>query len=135
MAVKKDSHPKWSNYWGSRHFQTVDTQSTCKIERNQLVASVTVPIDGKGDMHRHRRGAILQQNLLRLCVAWLVAPADVHEIAAEYNLTLADAYAALAYYFDRRNEIDRGIDEGEAFAATLPAKTPSKLKQKLQGQM
>ena len=116
-------------------FQTVDTQSARKIERNQFAAPVAVPIDGKGDMRRHRRGAIFQQNLLRPCVAWLVAPADVHQIAAEYNLTLADAYAALAYYFDRRNEIDRGIDEGEAFAATLPAKTPSKLKQKLQDQM
>ena len=65
----------------------------------------------------------------------MVALPDVHEIPAEYNLTLADVYAALAYYFDRRNEIDQGIDEGEAFAEMLREKTPSKLKQKLQYQM
>src|SRR3990172_8594522 len=33
------------------------------------------------------------------------------EIAAEYELSLADVYAALAYYFDHRTEIDRSIEE------------------------
>jgi uncharacterized protein (DUF433 family) len=33
------------------------------------------------------------------------------EIAAEYDLTLADVYAALAYYFDHRDEIDQSIRE------------------------
>ncbi len=33
------------------------------------------------------------------------------EIATEYNLTLADIYAALAFYFDHRAEIDREIEE------------------------
>ena len=28
------------------------------------------------------------------------------EIATEYDLTLADVYAALAYYYDHRHEID-----------------------------
>ena len=32
------------------------------------------------------------------------------EIATEYDLTLADVYAALAYYFDRRAEIDESIN-------------------------
>jgi len=54
------------------------------------------------------------------------------EIAAEYDLTLADIYAALAYYFDHRSEIDRSIEEGEAFAATLRQRTPSKVRQKVQ---
>lgn len=31
------------------------------------------------------------------------------EIATEYNLTLADIYAALAYYYDHRAEIDAEI--------------------------
>lgn len=35
------------------------------------------------------------------------------EIAAEYDLTLGDVYAALAYYFDHREEINRSIDEGQ----------------------
>lgn len=53
------------------------------------------------------------------------------EIASEYGLTLADVYAALAYYFDHREEIDRDITEHKAFVAMLRQETPSKLKEKL----
>ena len=58
----------------------------------------------------------------------------VDEIATEYDLTLADVYAALAYYFDHRSEIDQSIEEGEAFAEALRQRTPSKLRLKLQEQ-
>jgi uncharacterized protein (DUF433 family) len=54
------------------------------------------------------------------------------EIACEYDLTLGDVHAALAYYFDHREEIDRSIEEGEAFAEALRRQTPSKVRQKLQ---
>ena len=53
------------------------------------------------------------------------------EIAAEYDLTLADVYAALAYYFDHRDEIDRRMAEDHAFAEALRAQIPSKRSQKL----
>ena len=53
------------------------------------------------------------------------------EIAAEYDLTLADVYAALVYYFDHRSEIDRQIEEGKMFVEALRERAPSKLKQKL----
>lgn len=53
------------------------------------------------------------------------------EIATEYDLSLADVYAALAYYFDHRAEIDESIREGEAFAEVLRERTPSKLREKL----
>ena len=53
------------------------------------------------------------------------------EIAAEYDLTLSDVYAALAYYFDHREEIDARIAEDRAFVETLRASTPSKRLQKL----
>ena len=52
------------------------------------------------------------------------------EIATKYNLSLADVYAALAYYFDHREEIDTSIREGKAFAEALRERTPSKLKQR-----
>jgi uncharacterized protein (DUF433 family) len=55
------------------------------------------------------------------------------EIASEYNLTLAEVYAALAYYFDHREEIDRSIREGEELAEEMKKKTPSLLRQKLHG--
>jgi uncharacterized protein (DUF433 family) len=53
------------------------------------------------------------------------------EIATEYDLTLADVYAALAYYFDHRAEIDESIRAGGAFAEALRERTPSKLSRKL----
>ena len=59
---------------------------------------------------------------------------SVDEITAEYDLTLADVYAALAYYFDHRVEIDRAIEESEAFIEALRQSTPSKLRQKLEEQ-
>jgi uncharacterized protein (DUF433 family) len=58
----------------------------------------------------------------------------VDEIATEYDLTLADVYAALAYYFDHRSEIDLEIEESEAFVEALRENTPSKLTQKLSAQ-
>jgi uncharacterized protein (DUF433 family) len=55
------------------------------------------------------------------------------EIASEYDLELADIYAALAYYFAHREEIDRSIRESEAFVQELRRQTPSKLPQELKG--
>ena len=49
------------------------------------------------------------------------------EIAAAYDLTLADVYAALAYYFDHRAEIDQRIDQDNALVDALRERTPSKL--------
>jgi len=53
------------------------------------------------------------------------------EIATEYELSLADVYAALAYYHDHREEIDRSIREDEDFIAELRRRTPSILREKL----
>ncbi|MHB1037838.1 MAG: DUF433 domain-containing protein [Pirellulales bacterium] len=56
------------------------------------------------------------------------------EIVADFpQLTLADVYAALAYYHDHREEICQAMDEDKAFVAALRAKSPSKLLQKLMG--
>lgn len=40
---------------------------------------------------------------------------SVDQIAGEYDLSLADVYAALAYYFAHREDIDRSIEESRAF--------------------
>lgn len=54
------------------------------------------------------------------------------EIVYHYpSITLADVYAALAYYHDHLEEIRQQIAEGEAFAEELKTKTPSLLQQKL----
>jgi len=56
------------------------------------------------------------------------------EIAAEYDLEISDVYAALAYYFDHRLEIDEALRASEAFVEKLRQETPSKLWKKLQEQ-
>jgi len=53
------------------------------------------------------------------------------EICAAYDLSLADVYAALAYYFDHRADIDQRIEESEAFVEELRKRTPSILREKL----
>jgi uncharacterized protein (DUF433 family) len=56
---------------------------------------------------------------------------SVDEICAEHDLSLAEVHAALAHYFDNRDEIDRSIDQADAFAEALRASTPSILEKKL----
>lgn len=53
------------------------------------------------------------------------------EISAEYDLPLSSIYAALAYYFDHQEEIDRAIAEDEAFVQALQEETDSPLAAKL----
>jgi hypothetical protein len=57
----------------------------------------------------------------------------VDEIASEHGLTLGDVHAALAYYFDHQESIDRQIRDDEAFAEELRNRTPSVMARKLEG--
>jgi uncharacterized protein (DUF433 family) len=69
---------------------------------------------------------------VRNIVVWHVhLGKSLDEICWEYDLTLADVHAALAYYFDHRETIDRAIEEGRALAAALRQQTPSLLEMKL----
>lgn len=49
------------------------------------------------------------------------------------TITLADVYAALAYYHDNFDEIRQHIRESEEFVQKMKAKNPSKVQQKLRG--
>jgi uncharacterized protein (DUF433 family) len=54
------------------------------------------------------------------------------EIASRFaHITLADVYAALAYYWDHRGEIQRQMDEETAFVERMKRKHPSPVKEKL----
>jgi uncharacterized protein (DUF433 family) len=53
------------------------------------------------------------------------------EICAEYDLSLAEVHAALAYYYDHQADIERDINEGDAFLKALRNSSPSKLAQRL----
>ena len=57
------------------------------------------------------------------------------EISSEYDLTLADVYAALAYYFDHVEEINQRIKEDEAFVVQMREENVSVLEQKLKSRL
>lgn len=56
---------------------------------------------------------------------WMGRSAD--EIASEYDLTLADVYAALAYYYSHRSEVDESIQASQAQVKKMHDQTASKI--------
>lgn len=56
---------------------------------------------------------------------------SLEEIAATYALPLGAVYAAMAYYHDHREAIDRSIEEDRAFAEAFRRNNPSPLQEKL----
>ena len=55
----------------------------------------------------------------------------LEEIAGTYDLPMASVYAAMAYYYDHKNEIDRSLDEEESLAEAFKQNNPSRLREKL----
>jgi len=53
------------------------------------------------------------------------------EISAEHDLDLAEVYAALAYYFDHRAEIDHAIADSRDYVDGLRRQLPSVLEKRL----
>ncbi len=54
-------------------------------------------------------------------------------VSAHPSLTLSEVHAALAYYYENRDQIDADILEGQRFVEEMRAKAPpSLLKQKLE---
>lgn len=49
------------------------------------------------------------------------------------TITLADVYAALAYYFDHREEIEESFRREADIAAEMKERYPSKVRAKLRG--
>jgi len=57
---------------------------------------------------------------------------SIEEIAKEYNLSPASVHAAMTYYYEHREEIDRRTAESDAFIEELKRQTPpSPLQEKL----
>jgi uncharacterized protein (DUF433 family) len=50
------------------------------------------------------------------------------EIAAEYDLSLGDVYAALAYYYDHREELEEDMRDDEEFLSEQRRRIPSRLR-------
>ena len=56
------------------------------------------------------------------------------EIVTQFSqLSLADVHAALTYYHDHREEIQRQIREAEDLVSTLRTANPSRLREKFSG--
>jgi uncharacterized protein (DUF433 family) len=55
------------------------------------------------------------------------------QIATDFGLTLAEVYAALAYYFAHRDEVERSIRDGQTLAEAVRQANPSQVKQRLRG--
>ena len=53
------------------------------------------------------------------------------EITGKYDLDPAAVHAAMAYYYDHREEIDRAIEEDQAYAEAFQRDNPSPLQEKL----
>ena len=56
---------------------------------------------------------------------------SLEEIAGKYDLDLAGVYAAMAYYYDHRSEINGNIETDEAFAEAFRRNNPLLLQAKL----
>ena len=55
----------------------------------------------------------------------------LEEIAGTYDLSLAAVYAAMAYYYDHKDDIDQSLDEEEALGEAFRKNNPSRLREKL----
>jgi uncharacterized protein (DUF433 family) len=56
----------------------------------------------------------------------------LEEIAGTYDLPLAAVYAAMAYYYDHKDDIDQSLEEEEALADAFKQNNPSRLREKLE---
>jgi uncharacterized protein (DUF433 family) len=56
----------------------------------------------------------------------------LEEISGTYDLPLAAVYAAMAYYYDHKDEIDQSLDEEEGMAEAFKRNNPSRLREKLE---
>jgi uncharacterized protein (DUF433 family) len=56
---------------------------------------------------------------------------SVDEIASEYDLALSDVHAALAFYYDHRQEIEQEIEGDRDFVEAFRGQNPSLLQEKL----
>jgi uncharacterized protein (DUF433 family) len=54
-----------------------------------------------------------------IAVATIVHGQSAEEIAADYDLSLPQVYAALAYYYDHKAEIDATIQDRRQWAQTM----------------
>ena len=63
-----------------------------------------------------------------IAIAYLRLGQSLEEIAGEYDLSLAEVYTAIAFYYDNKTVIDESIRASEVFAESLRPQHPSFMK-------
>ena len=66
-----------------------------------------------------------------VAIAYLRLGQSLEEVAAEYDLTLSEVYAAMSFYYDNKVAIDESIQASETFADSLRPLYPSLLQDKI----
>jgi uncharacterized protein (DUF433 family) len=66
-----------------------------------------------------------------VAIAYLRLGQSLEEVAAEYELTLSEVYAAMSFYYDNKVAIDQSTKDSEAFADSLSPLYPSLLQGEL----
>ncbi|MHC5613449.1 MAG: DUF433 domain-containing protein [Nostoc sp.] len=66
-----------------------------------------------------------------VAIMYLRMGQSLEEIAGKYQLSLASVHAAIAFYYDHREEIDQRTAEAKAFAESERPNHPSLLQEKL----
>ncbi len=56
---------------------------------------------------------------------------SIEQICADYGLSPAQVYAALAFYYDHRAQIEKRLADDETYAEKVMSENPSVLQQKL----
>jgi len=84
----------------------------------------TLPLDRyiERDSHDRPRIAGRRVTVADIAILHLRQGEAIEAIADNYDLTPAAVYAAMAFYYDHRNEIDQAIEaEGQSVAAFVAA--------------
>jgi uncharacterized protein (DUF433 family) len=97
---------------------------------------MAVVLDGYIELTPDVRGGKPRLSGTRLTVADIVVlhrrlGQSLEEIAGKYDLPPAAVYAAMAYYYDHRVEIEQSIEDDAAFAEAFRHNNPSLLQKKL----
>ena len=66
-----------------------------------------------------------------VAISYLRLGQSLEEVAAEYDLTLSEVYAAMSFYYDNKVAIDESVQASETFADSLRPLYPSLLQEKL----
>jgi uncharacterized protein (DUF433 family) len=66
-----------------------------------------------------------------VAIAYLRLGQSLEEVAAEYDLTLSEVYAAMSFYYDNKVAIDESIQASESLADSLRPLYPSLLQEKI----